>query len=833
METIWNQLSRGSFWVLLGEDRFVKVIQFEAESVRFEENGEIKTLSRTDFRAAYSGHAFFSKTQAQILGVETQTQDTTLRFFAVGTEVLKVADSKVLRTSDLLKIKGAGWFSKLFKKIFSFFKAVFQAVANVLKKVIQVVTKALTVVFGKTIGNAIASIVLSPVSFFANTCDYIGQGDFKGLFKYWGQIALQIVIQVVVAIIAPYLLGALMWVLGAMFQVLGAIVSAAGQLLGNAIGGLVGAFGSGVGSVISSGIQAGFNFIGNALTQVGKYLAKEAGKIFAKTNGFDFVKDALKNGFKQLVAKFNPVEMVTNLTKPLTDIFSMGESFFQQAFSSAGSFFNTAASLLKDVVKSVGVSIAQDKISRYGEEHKWNSVWIMVANAALESFVEAAEYVATGDEQDFLKFGREAADARAPPTNRPGIFTQIKNAIGKGAGWVSDVLKDAGGAIKSVFVSDSGSGAPNAQLTFGLDGKATSYQQQDELGKAGIAYGLEAIVDGVSAFTSETGERKYLEYDPKTGAALDIKTIGNLPVITKTYEDYFYEGLGPTLKEIGHDLWDVFSLGTLGKVEKILAENPGISDAEYYKQASWAGLTSITNALTFGYQDAIYNSWMENGPSLESVKIGIANNTWQLLPIDDFRQGFDASLSTADRTRGFLMGATKTVSLIGLLAGIKAQPRAKLPTVRGGKLPTTWNEFQTATKGQFASGKERGLAWAKYKIDNGMDIKAYRAVSLEDAIKVRAEKSFEISEPFTMARGGPARWYSLDKKTAYAEYKAHHFDEPIIFEGRIRLADGGKIEVFSSVRRQGGVNLADRTWALGQGRYVKEVRLRRGRWGER
>ena len=179
------------------------------------------------------------------------------------------------------------------------------------------------------------------------------------------------------------------------------------------------------------------------------------------------------------------------------------------------------------------------------------------------------------------------------------------------------------------------------------------------------------------------------------------------------------------------------------------------------------------------------------------------------------------------------MGATKTVSLIGLLAGIKAQPRAKLPTVRGGKLPTTWNEFQTATKGQFASGKERGLAWAKYKIDNGMDIKAYRAVSLEDAIKVRAEKSFEISEPFTMARGGPARWYSLDKKTAYAEYKAHHFDEPIIFEGRIRLADGGKIEVFSSVRRQGGVNLADRTWALGQGRYVKEVRLRRGRWGER
>ena len=193
-----------------------------------------------------------------------------------------------------------------------------------------------------------------------------------------------------------------------------------------------------------------------------------------------------------------------------------------------GGSLQSATSFLTQTLKTVGVSIAQDKISRYGEEHKWNSVWIMVANAALESFVEAAEYVATGDEQDFTKFGREAVDARAPPTNRPGIFTQIKNAIGKGAGWVSDVLKDAGGAIKSVFVSDSGSGAPNAKLTFGLDGKATSYQQQDELGKASIAYGLEAIVDGVSAFTSDTGERQYLNYDPTSGAFLGIDTIGNL-----------------------------------------------------------------------------------------------------------------------------------------------------------------------------------------------------------------------------------------------------------------------------------------------------------------
>ena len=42
---------------------------------------------------------------------------------------------------------------------------------------------------------AIASIITSPLQFIANTSYYIGQGDFKGLLKYWGSELIQLAIQ--------------------------------------------------------------------------------------------------------------------------------------------------------------------------------------------------------------------------------------------------------------------------------------------------------------------------------------------------------------------------------------------------------------------------------------------------------------------------------------------------------------------------------------------------------------------------------------------------------------------------------------------------------------
>jgi len=190
-----------------------------------------------------------------------------------------------------------------------------------------------------------------------------------------------------------------------------------------------------------------------------------------------------------------------------------------------GGSLQSAASFLTQTLKTVGIQIAQDKIARYGQEHKWNNIVIMVASAAVASSVEAMEYAVTGDTKGFIDFKTESEDARGPPTNKPGILTQIKNAIGKGAGWVSDVLKGVGGAIQSVFVSDDVS---NAKLTFGVDGKAVSYQEEGAPGQAKVEYDVKRITDGVVQATKDNGEIIQVTYNTETGEALDVQTIGNL-----------------------------------------------------------------------------------------------------------------------------------------------------------------------------------------------------------------------------------------------------------------------------------------------------------------
>lgn len=69
------------------------------------------------------------------------------------------------------------------------------AIVKAIQKVTQWITKALTKVFGRTIGGAIAGLINSVINiltFPVHVAYYSLNGDWKGLFKYMGQIALQV-----------------------------------------------------------------------------------------------------------------------------------------------------------------------------------------------------------------------------------------------------------------------------------------------------------------------------------------------------------------------------------------------------------------------------------------------------------------------------------------------------------------------------------------------------------------------------------------------------------------------------------------------------------------
>jgi RHS repeat-associated protein len=117
----------------------------------------------------------------------------------------------------------------------------------------------------------------------------------------------------------------------------------------------------------------------------------------------------------------------------------------------------------------------------------------------------------------------------------------------------------------------------------------------------------------------------------------------------------------------GHDLWNVASLGTLERVErqKNLGTLAGVGESMFQ------GARSISNAASFGVQEAIYETQMKEGPGLKSVGMGISKAAYDLTPMEEVRvlvQEGD-QLDTADKIRVTLTGISKTAALV---AGAKA-----------------------------------------------------------------------------------------------------------------------------------------------------------------
>ena len=599
-------------------------------TVTFLENGYTRTKSAAEFSSKWFGVVLVDQ------AVKTDTR-------------LTIYDSQILKTSDLLKVKGAGWFKKLFKKIARFFQAVAKAVAKVLQKIVSAVTRALTTVFGRTIGGALASLVLGPVQFLANTAYYIGQGDFKGLMKYWGQVLIQIAIQAVVAVIAPYLLGPLMGFLGGILQGVGGFLSAAGGFLANAIPIL--------GNLIGGVLNAAGNFltqVGTQLIRYGTSLMNQSNQFFSdlKTKGFSFIKDSLKTGFSSFINQLNPVTGYQSLFKSVT----------AGVIESASGFTR----LLTNVAEKLGVQIALQKIDQSLEKSKLNSF-----TKALLSTVASVGIQALGSSLS-EGFGSiqgsgsiEAAGARAPPTGLAGFFSQIGSALSSVGGIITNGLKDAGGFIKSLFVQNQDGLSPNAKITFNNNGEVNYYDSLDDL--LDLQYSVDPLSSSVSRSDLDGGGYQYLGFDPNTNAVTSNERVGNLEGVSDYNQLFWSDFLGQT----GHDLWNVASLGTLAKVDAIMAEYPNASTAELLGRSLWAGFSSVSNAITLGYSDAIYNAQMSQGPGLGSILNGVGTNTRNLLPFDDFGRALNSNLSLADRTEGFFSGISKSAALVGVLAGVR------------------------------------------------------------------------------------------------------------------------------------------------------------------
>jgi hypothetical protein len=112
---------------------------------------------------------------------------------------------------------------------------------------------------------------------------------------------------------------------------------------------------------------------------------------------------------------------------------------------------------------------------------------------------------------------------------------------------------------------------------------------------------------------------------------------------------------------IGHDLWNVASLGTLDRVEnqKNLGTWAGAGESVFQ------GARSVSNTVSFGVQEAIYETQMEDGPGLKSVGMGVSKAAYDLLPMEEARiliQEGD-QLDTGQKIATVLTGVSKTASI--------------------------------------------------------------------------------------------------------------------------------------------------------------------------
>ncbi|MBI3306632.1 MAG: hypothetical protein HYZ84_02340, partial [Candidatus Omnitrophica bacterium] len=486
------------------EERHFAVVTSVANGlVTFKENGYTRVKSETEFKARWFSSLGSSSNQGAAL-VET----------GYNANLLTAGVDHTLTAKELLKVKGAGWFKKLFKKIVKFFQKVVDAIVKIIQKVMAAITKAFVAVFGKTIGGALAGIVNSIINiltFPVHVAYYASHGDWKGLMKYMGQTLLQ------VAMIAVQFIPGVGQALGALFQMLGNFIQAIGATLVNfatqTLGqGLLGTLVNAVGSVISN--------IGTSLVNYGVKLANGSNSFLSelKTSGFGAVKNALKNGISNLINKLNPVTYYQTLAKSVT------ESLKQLGFK------NSLSKLLDWSKEQFVSNIIQKKIDQSLEKSKMNSFFKSVISTVSSAAVQGISSAIVSGTSSFLSQAAVSLGLRAPPTGGPRILQypgdEAFYVYGQD-GRPSEVM--FGGAPVDFGGFDSGSGLTYGYKTdengiplFAYRLGTGEFNRQPE-----ITFDIRTNPDGIS-WKNDGGDIFESRIDPVTGKQKAPKEISNL-----------------------------------------------------------------------------------------------------------------------------------------------------------------------------------------------------------------------------------------------------------------------------------------------------------------
>ena len=132
-----------------------------------------------------------------------------------------------------------------------------------------------------------------------------------------------------------------------------------------------------------------------------------------------------------------------------------------------------------------------------------------------------------------------------------------------------------------------------------------------------------------------------------------------------------WECWGWVAKDFGsntsHDIWNVASLGTLARVEnqKNLGTWAGVGESVFQ------GARSVSNTASFGVQEAIYETQMDEGPGLKSVGMGVSKAAYDLLPMEEARVLIQEGdqLDTGQKIATVLTGVSKTATLGAVALG--------------------------------------------------------------------------------------------------------------------------------------------------------------------
>jgi hypothetical protein len=130
--------------------------------------------------------------------------------------------------------------------------------------------------------------------------------------------------------------------------------------------------------------------------------------------------------------------------------------------------------------------------------------------------------------------------------------------------------------------------------------------------------------------------------------------------------DYF-------VMQTGHDLWNVASLGTLGRVES--QENLGTWGGVF--ESSGNAVTRVSNTITLGLQDEIYYTQMREGAGLKNIVKGTGKGLLNLTPYEEIKTVFSSDSDAGQKISSIFMGISKLASIVGLYKTLKTPTNPK------------------------------------------------------------------------------------------------------------------------------------------------------------